>query len=211
MDIVLKDGNIEEYKDSKHILNFIRPNEIKKLNFLDICKYADFNGWDSYIQEGLVFETRGLIQFRHALYILLNKKIFIEKFKQNPDFIPDIQQTSLKKSKIDQNEAISLQEILIGLNIKKFLKEIRFTNNLMFLGVLMYLIGSELENKNKKITIFLCTEFRNLYPDEIESIKEIDEIYLNNKILTWSHLSIFEEMIKSNNEKGKLRKRRRFY
>ena len=75
----------------------------------------------------------------------------------------------------------------------------------------MYLIGSELENKNKKITIFLCTEFRNLYPDEIESIKEIDEIYLNNKILTWRHLSIFEEMIKSNNEKQKFRKRRRFY
>ena len=30
----------------------------------------------------------------------------------------------------------------------------------------MYLIGYELENKNKKTTIFLCTEFRNLYPDE---------------------------------------------
>ena len=207
----LKNGDPEEYKNKKHILNFITPNEIKKLNFLKVCKLADFNGWDSYIQEGLGFDTHGLIQFRHALYILLNKKIFIEKFKQNPNFVPDIQQTSLKKSKIDQNEAISLQEILIELNIKKFLKEIRFTNNLMFLGVLMYLIGSELENKNKKITIFLCTEFRNLYPDEIESIKEIDEIYLNNKILTWSHLSIFEEMIKSHNEKKKFRKRRRFY
>lgn len=211
MNIVLKDGNIEEYKDSKHILNFIKPYEIKKLNFLEICKLADFNGWNAYIENHLGFEIHGLIQFRHALYILLNKRIFIEKFKQNPNFIPDIQQTSLKVRKIDQNEAISLQEILIGLNIKKFLKEIRFSNNLMFLGVLMYLIGDELENKNKKITMFLCTEFRNLYPDEIESIKKIDEIYSNNKILTWNHLSIFEEMINLHNEKKKIRRRRRFY
>ena len=209
MDIVLKDGNMEAYKDSKHILNFIRPNEIKKLNFLDICKYADYNGWSS----NLACHGGGcLFEFRHALFILIKKNIFIKKFKERPNFVPDIDQTSLESnnSQISLNDTIALQNLLLNLNIKKYLKEIRFPSSLLFLGVLMNVIGEKLERQNRKSTIFLCTEFRNLYPRETESIKKIDEIYSNNKILTWGHLSIFEEMINSHNEK-KNRRRRRFY
>ena len=166
----LKNGDPEEYKNSKHILNFISPNEIKKLNFLDICKYADYNGWSS----NLACHGGGcLFEFRHALFILIKKNIFIKKFKENPNFVPNIDQTSLESSfnQISLDDAIALQNLLLNLNMRKFLKEIRFPSSLLFLGVLMNVIGEKLERQNRKSTIFLCTEFRNLYPRETESIK----------------------------------------
>ena len=206
--IELRDGDPVGYRQTKHILNFISLNEIKKLNIIEICKFADYHGWSSDLachRGGCLFE------FKHALYVLIHKNKFIEKLKENSNFIPDTQETSIDRFSISKSEALELQELLINLNLKKFLKEIRFANNLLFLGVIINTIGEEIEKQNRKTTIFLCTEFRKLYPNEKEIIREIDDIYFNKKIITWSKLEIFERMINSYNRNRELKSRRRYY
>ena len=90
--IELRDGNAENYKQSNHILNFISSDELKKLDILELCKFADYHGWSS----NLACHGGGcLFQFKHALYVLIHKNKFIEKFKENPDFAPDTHQTSI--------------------------------------------------------------------------------------------------------------------
>jgi hypothetical protein len=202
-----RNGDPIDYRQSKHILNFVNLNELKNLNILEVCKYADYLGWNSNLQ---CHGGGCLSQFKHALYVLIYKNRFITKLKENIDFIPNTEQTSLDRSSISKDEALKLQDLLININLKKYLKEVRYKNNLLFLGVIINTIGEEIERQNRKVTIFLCTEFRNLYPNEKEIIKELDDIYYNQRIITWSRLEIFERMIDSHNLNS-LRRGRRYY
>jgi len=205
--IELRDGNAEDYKQSNHILNFISLDELKKLDILELCKFADYHGWSS----NLACHGGGcLFQFKHALYVLIYRNKFIEKFKENSDFIPDTQQTSIDRFSITNTEALKLQDLLININLKKYLLEIRFPNNLLFLGVIINTIGEKIEKLNRKTTIFLCTEFRKLFPYATEMIRQIDEIYFNKKIITWSKLEIFEKIVENYDGNRSLR-RRRYY
>ena len=43
--INLQSGDRWKYESSKHLLNFINPNEINKLDFLEICKFAEYHEW----------------------------------------------------------------------------------------------------------------------------------------------------------------------
>jgi len=205
--IELRDGNAEDYKQSNHILNFISLDELKKLDILELCKFADYHGWSS----NLACHGGGcLFQFKHALYVLIYRNKFIEKFKENSDFIPDTQQTSIDRFSITNTEALKLQDLLININLKKYLLEIRFPQNLLFLGVIINTIGEKIEKLNRKSTIFLCTEFRKLFPYATEMIRQIDEIYFNKKIITWSKLEIFEKIVENYDGNRSLR-RRRYY
>ena len=205
--IELRDGNAEDYKQSNHILNFISLDELKKLDILELCKFADYHGWSS----NLACHGGGcLFQFKHALYVLIYRNKFIEKFKENSDFIPDTQQTSIDRFSITNTEALKLQDLLININLKKYLLEIRFPQNLLFLGVIINTIGEKIEKLNRKSTIFLCTEFRKLFPYATEMIRQIDEIYFNKKIITWSNLEIFEKIVENYDGNRSLR-RRRYY
>jgi len=205
--IELRDGNAEDYKQSNHILNFISLDELKKLDILELCKFADYHGWSS----NLACHGGGcLFQFKHALYVLIHRNKFIEKFKENSDFIPDTQQTSIDRFSITNTEALKLQDLLVNINLKKYLLEIRFPNNLLFLGVIINTIGEKIEKLNRKTTIFLCTEFRKLFPYATEMIRQIDEIYFNKKIITWSKLEIFEKIVENYDGNRSLR-RRRYY
>ena len=205
--IELRDGNADNYKQSNHILNFISLDELKKLDILELCKFADYHGWSS----NLACHGGGcLFQFKHALYVLIYRNKFIEKFKENSDFIPDTQQTSIDRFSITNTEALKLQDLLININLKKYLLEIRFPNNLLFLGVIINTIGEKIEKLNRKSTIFLCTEFRKLFPYATEMIRQIDEIYFNKKIITWSKLEIFEKIVENYDGNRSLR-RRRYY
>ena len=205
--IELRDGNAEDYKQSTHILNFISLDELKKLDILELCKFADYHGWSS----NLACHGGGcLFQFKHALYVLIYRNKFIEKFKENSDFIPDTQQTSIDRFSITNTEALKLQDLLININLKKYLLEIRFPQNLLFLGVIINTIGEKIEKLNRKSTIFLCTEFRKLFPYATEMIRQIDEIYFNKKIITWSKLEIFEKIVENYDGNRSLR-RRRYY
>ena len=205
--IELRDGNAEDYKQSNHILNFISLDELKKLDILELCKFADYHGWSS----NLACHGGGcLFQFKHALYVLIHRNKFIEKFKENSDFIPDTQQTSIDRFSITNTEALKLQDLLVNINLKKYLLEIRFPQNLLFLGVIINTIGEKIEKLNRKTTIFLCTEFRKLFPYATEMIRQIDEIYFNKKIITWSKLEIFEKIVENYDGNRSLR-RRRYY
>ena len=205
--IELRDGNADNYKQSNHILNFISSGELKKLDILKLCKFADYHGWSS----NLACHGGGcLFEFKHALYVLIHKNKFIEKFKENSNFIPDTQQTSIDRLSITNTEALKLQDLLININLKKYLKEVRYKNNLLFLGVIINTIGEKIEKLNRKTTIFLCTEFKKLFPYATEMIRQIDEIYFNKKIITWSNLEIFEKIVENYDGNRSLR-RRRYY
>ena len=205
--IELRDGNAESYKQSNYILNFISLDELKKLDILKLCKFADYHGWSS----NLACHGGGcLFEFKHALYVLIHKNKFIEKFKENSNFIPDTQQTSIDRLSITNTEALKLQELLVNINLKKYLLEIRFPQNLLFLGVIINTIGEKIEKLNRKTTIFLCTEFKKLFPYATEMIRQIDEIYFNKKIITWSNLEIFEKIVENYDGNRPLR-RRRYY
>jgi len=205
--IELRDGKADNYKQSNHILNFISSGELKKLDILKLCKFADYHGWSS----NLACHGGGcLFEFKHALYVLIHKNKFIEKFKENSNFIPDTQQTSIDRLSITNTEALKLQELLVNINLKKYLLEIRFPQNLLFLGVIINTIGEKIEKLNRKTTIFLCTEFKKLFPYATEMIRQIDEIYFNKKIITWSNLEIFEKIVENYDGNRSLR-RRRYY
>jgi hypothetical protein len=205
--IELRDGNADNYKQSNHILNFISSGELNKLDILKLCKFADYHGWSS----NLACHGGGcLFEFKHALYVLIHKNKFIEKFKENSNFIPDTQQTSIDRLSITNTEALKLQELLVNINLKKYLLEIRFPQNLLFLGVIINTIGEKIEKLNRKTTIFLCTEFKKLFPYATEMIRQIDEIYFNKKIITWSNLEIFEKIVENYDGNRSLR-RRRYY
>ena len=205
--IELCDGNAESYKQSNYILNFISLDELKKLDILELCKFAEYHRWNS----NLACHGGGcLFEFKHALYVLIHKNKFIEKFKENSNFIPDTQQTSIDRFSITNTEALKLQDLLININLKKYLLEIRFPQNLLFLGVIINTIGEKIEKLNRKTTIFLCTEFKKLFPYATEMIRQIDEIYFNKKIITWSNLEIFEKIVENYDGNRSLR-RRRYY
>ena len=185
-------GNRDEYKSKFHILNFIKPNEIQNLNFKEICKFADLHDW------GWNLSCHGggcLYQFRHAFYILLNKRKFINKFSEDPNYVPREEQTMYSRQNIPRDKAILLQKFILDINVQEFLRDIRFPNNLGYLGVAMHMIGEDLERENKKMTKFLIPEFIRLYPNETNIISRLDQIYYNGEILDCWKLEIFEQMV----------------
>ena len=210
------DGSIEIYRSKKHLLNFTK--DLKKINFHKISEYADFHDWYWYLCHGDGCCT----QLRHVFYVLVYKKELTDKLNQNPNFIPDVEKTSLGRINITKKEALKLQEIILELNLKKFLNDIKFPRSLAYLGVAMYTIGKDVENENKKITQFLISEFKKiinsiknkrllyiLQNDEIiiENLKKLDDIYYNGLTLTCWDLEIFEkilERIKLQNPKNNL-------
>ena len=196
--IQLLGGDKDQYKNQRHILNFIGPSEIQSLSFKEICKFADVHEW------GWNLSCHGggcLWQFRHAFYILLNKAKFIQKFSEDPNYIPRESQTMYSRQDIPRNKAILLQKLILKINIRDYLRDIKFPNNLCYLGVAMHMIGEDLERENKKLTKFLIPEFTKLYPNQTTIISRLDEIYYNGDILNVSILGIFEEMINNNNIK----------
>ena len=195
--VSLELGNREIYKKEKHILNFIPSNDIAKLNFHEVCKYADYHNWHWDLSCHGDYCCR---QFRHAFYVLLNKVHLLEKYSEDPNFIPNLEQTNLSKSNIKENEAFKLQQLITDIKIQKFIEEIRFPNFLAYIGVAMFIIGNKVEENNRKITKFLIPEFIKLYPNPSNIIKELDEIYYNNGVLDCWKLEIFERLIKSNNQ-----------
>ena len=195
-DIQLQSGDRDKYKNQNYILNFIEPSEIQLLNFKEICKFADVHGWSWNLSchGGLC-----LWHFRHALYVLLNKAKFIEKFSEDALYVPEVDQTMYSRKDIPSNKAILLQKLLLQINLREYLREIRFPDNLGYLGVAMHMIGEDIEKKDKKLTKFFIPEFIKLYPNSTQSIRELEDIYNNGKVLDPWKLEIFERLIKSNN------------
>ena len=196
--IRLLSGDKDQYKNQRHILNFIEPSEIQSLSFKEICKFADVHDW------GWNLSCHGggcLWQFRHAFYILLNKAKFIQKFSEDPNYIPRESQTMYSRQDIPRNKAILLQKLILKINIQDYLRDVKFPNNLGYLGVAVHMIGEDLERENKKLTKFLISEFTRLYSNQTNTIRRLDEIYYNGGILNYSKLEIFEEMINNNIER----------
>jgi len=194
--IQLLSGDKDQYKNQRHILNFIEPSEIQSLSFKEICKFADVHEW------GWNLSCHGggcLWQFRHAFYILLNKAKFIQKFSEDPNYIPRESQTMYSRQDIPRNKAILLQKLILKINIQDYLRDVKFPNNLGYLGVAVHMIGEDLERENKKLTKFLISEFTRLYSNQTSTIRRLDEIYYNGDILNYSKLEIFEKMINNNN------------
>ena len=131
--------------------------------------------------------------------ILLNKAKFIQKFSEDPNYIPRESQTMYSRQDIPRNKAILLQKLILKINIQDYLRDVKFPNNLGYLGVAVHMIGEDLERENKKLTKFLISEFTRLYSNQTNTIRRLDEIYYNGDILNYSKLEIFEEMINNNN------------
>jgi|TARA_B110000967_G_C18784699_1_gene510134 hypothetical protein len=199
----LRNGDYEGYKSSNHILNFVQANEIADLNFYDICKFADFHqwGWNLACHGGGCLTT-----LNHAFFILINKEKLIVKYLEDPDFTPDLDQTTLQPRNINQDDALKLQKFILEINLKKYLLDIKFPNNLGYLGVVLNMVGEDFEMENRILTKFLITNFRILFPTQYNLIKKLDHIYYSNKIINWKDLEIFEEMIKNSNERKFLHK-----
>ena len=106
-----EDGNAEEYKSKKHLLNFTK--NLKKINFHKICEYADFHDWHWELCHGDLC----CHQLRHALYILVHKQEIIKKLSENPNFVPNTNYASLNKNTISREEALYLQNAVLQLNI----------------------------------------------------------------------------------------------
>ena len=100
---------------------------------------------------------------------------------------------------IPRNKAILLQKLILKINIQDYLRDVKFPNNLGYLGVAVHMIGEDLERENKKLTKFLISEFTRLYSNQTNTIRRLDEIYYNGDILNYSKLEIFEKMINNNN------------
>ena len=194
-DIELQSGDRDKYKNQNHILNFIEPSEIKLLNFKEICKFADVHrwGWDLSCHGGFC-----LWQFRHAFYVLLNKEKFIQKFSEDALYVPREEQTMYSRKDIPLNKAIQLQKLLLQINLREYLRDIRFPDSLGYLGVAMHMIGEDIEKNNKKLTKFFIPEFIKLYPNSTHIIRELEDIYYNGKVLDPWKLEIFERMIAYN-------------
>ena len=194
-DIELQSGDRDKYKNQNHILNFIEPSEIKLLNFKEICKFADVHrwGWDLSCHGGFC-----LWQFRHAFYVLLNKEKFIQKFSEDALYVPREEQTMYSRKDIPLHKAIQLQKLLLQINLREYLRDIRFPDSLGYLGVAMHMIGEDIEKKNKKLTKFFIPEFIKLYPNSTHIIRELEDIYYNGKVLDPWKLEIFERMIAYN-------------
>ena len=193
--IDLQSGDRDKYKNQNHILNFIQPSEIQLLDFKEICKFADVHGWswDLSCHGGLC-----LWQFRHAFYVLLNKAKFIQKFSEEALYVPRAEETMYRREDIPFNKAILLQNSLLQINLRDYLRDIRFPNNLGYLGVAMHMIGEDIEKKNRRLTKFLIPAFIKLYPNSTEIIRELEDIYYNGNVLNPWKLEIFERMIASN-------------
>jgi len=194
-DIELQSGDRDKYKNQNHILNFIEPSEIQLLNFKKICKFADVHSWSWKLG---CHGGSCLCQFRHAFYVLLNKAKFIEKFSEDALYVPIEEQTMYSRQDIPLNKAILLQKLLLQINLREYLRDIRFPDNLGYLGVAMHMIGEDIEKKNKKLTKFFIPEFIKLYSNSTQIIRELEDIYYNGKVLDPWKLEIFERMIASN-------------
>lgn len=194
-DIELQSGDRDKYKNQNHILNFIEPSEIKLLNFKEICKFADVHrwGWNLSCHGGFC-----LWQFRHAFYVLLNKEKFIQKFSEDALYVPREEQTMYSTKDIPLHKAIQLQKLLLQINLREYLRDIRFPDSLGYLGVAMHMIGEDIEKNNKKLTKFFIPEFIKLYPNSTHIIRELEDIYYNGKVLDPWKLEIFERMIAYN-------------
>ena len=194
-DIELQSGDRDKYKNQNHILNFIEPSEIQLLNFKEICKFADVHrwGWNLSCHGGFC-----LWQFRHAFYVLLNKEKFIQKFSEDALYVPREEQTMYSRKDIPLNKAIQLQKLLLQINLREYLRDIRFPDSLGYLGVAMHMIGEDIEKKDKKLTKFFIPEFIKLYPNSTHIIRELEDIYYNGKVLDPWKLEIFERMIAYN-------------
>ena len=193
--IDLQSGDRDEYKNQNHILNFIQPSEIQLLDFKEICKFADVHGWSWNLSCHGGF---CLWQFRHAFYVLLNKAKFIQKFSEEALYVPRAEETMYRREDIPFNKAILLQNSLLQINLRDYLRDIRFPNNLGYLGVAMHMIGEDIEKKNRRLTKFLIPAFIKLYPNSTEIIRELEDIYYNGNVLNPWKLEIFERMIASN-------------
>ena len=191
-DIELQSGDRDKYKNQNHILNFIEPSEIQLLNFKEICKFAHVHrwGWNLSCHGGFC-----LYQFRHAFYVLLNKEKFIQKFSEDALYVPREEQTMYSRKDIPLNKAIQLQKLLLQINLREYLRDIRFPDSLRYLGVAMHMIGEDIEKKNKKLTKFFIPEFIKLYSNSTQIIRELEDIYYNGKVLDPWKLEIFERMI----------------
>ena len=193
--IDLQSGDRDKYKNQNHILNFIQPSEIQLLDFKEICKFADVHGWSWNLSCHGGF---CLHQFRHAFYVLLNKAKFIQKFSEEALYVPREEETMYSRKDIPYNKAILLQNSLLQINLRDYLRDIRFPDNLGYLGVAMHMIGEDIEKKNRRLTKFLIPAFIELYPNSTEIIRELEDIYYNGNVLDPWKLEIFERMIASN-------------
>ena len=200
----LSNGDPVEYQNRNHLLNYTK--DLKKINFHKVCEYADFHNW----HWDLCHEDMCCHQLRHVFFILIYKNELTNKLNENPNFIPNIRETSLGKQNISREEALKLQDIILKINLKKFIKEIKFPASLGYLGVAMYVIGEEIENENKKVTRFLIEEFKKIIAtiknrfvlniiNNDETIKrhmlKLDEIYYNGNALKCWDLGIFESIL----------------
>ena len=193
--VKLLTGDREDYP-SNHLLNFIDPKEIQSLSFKEIVKFAEVHGWSWNLS---CHGGNCLYHLRHAFYVLLNKENFINKFSEDPLYVPILDQTMYSRENIPFNKAILFQKLILQINLREYLNDIKFPNNLGYLGVAMHMIGEKIEIKNKKLTKFLIPEFIKLYPRPSDIVRELDQIYYNGEVLDCGKLEIFERLMDSNN------------
>ena len=194
------------YKNEKHLLNYTK--DIKNLSFFDLCKYAKVHNWHNK----LCHDDACCRQFRHSFFILVYKDLILQRLLSDPNYIPDLDQTSLSSHSIKKEESLKLQKEVLKTDIKNFLKEIPHDLNLMYLGVIMFTIGEEIEKKNRLLTKHIIEGFKSLYPNNPEHgfNEKLDQIYYSSEYLTWQKLMILDESIRRHNEFNSRRYQRRF-
>lgn len=125
---------------------------------------------------------------------------FIQKYSEDQNFTPNILQTKLEPKKVSNKDSLKLQNFISDINFSEYFTKIKFPNNLGYIGVVMNLIGEEIERENKKITKFLIPNFKKIFPNQYEIIEELDKIYYSGDVINCWKLSLFEKMILASND-----------
>lgn len=133
---------------------------------------------------------------------------FIQKYSEDQNFTPNILQTKLEPKKVSNKDSLKLQNLILDINFSEYFTKIKFPNNLGYIGVVMNLIGEEIERENKKITKFLIPNFKKIFPNQYEIIEELDKIYFSGDVINCWKLSLFEKMILASNDERFINKKR---
>ena len=193
----LEYGDYRLFNESNSILRFVNIDELQSLNFFQVCKFADHYNWPWDIS---CHGGGCLSDLNHAFFVLINKLKFIQKYSEDQNFTPNILQTKLEPKKVSNKDSLKLQNFISDINFSEYFTKIKFPNNLGYIGVVMNLIGEEIERENKKITKFLIPNFKKIFPNQYEMIEELDRIYYSGDVINCWKLSLFEKMILASND-----------
>ena len=187
----------EEYHErySKFMLNVI---PIDHLTIYDIFKVEDIKVWNGHICHGGHCNA----DYNHALFLLINKKKIFSLMKQNPSQYPE---DKLNPFLINKEDSLTLQNLVLKTNFKKFLNDISHPSNLLSIGIVLNMVR-EIERENKILTRFFTEKFKEVYHKSTIESKKLDNIYFNGNHMTYDDLEIVEAMSKEHESRIKFRR-----